>query len=71
MLWGRLACQNCMNQLWCTPESSDRITSSGSIFCSVPTTNSGRSGLVESPKCGRTKASHSRCQPCTCVRHGA
>ena len=24
---------NCMNQLWCAPESSDRITSFGSTFC--------------------------------------
>ena len=31
----------------------------------------GRSGLVESPKCGRTNASHSACQPCTSCRHAA
>jgi hypothetical protein len=69
MLCARFGFQNCMNQLWCTPESQVRIASSGSTFCSESTTYSGRSGVVSFPKLGRTCASHSLRQPSTSARH--
>jgi len=71
MLCVRRGFQNCMNQLWCTPESSVRMAFSGSTCCNASTTYSGRNGVVTSAKCGRTNFSHSAHHPATCARHSA
>ena len=44
MVCGRRAFQNCMNQLWWTPESSEMIASSGSTARQSATMRSGRIG---------------------------
>ena len=69
MLCVRFGFQNCMNQLWCTPESQVRIASSGITFCIASTTYSGLSGVVRMEKLGRTYASHSARHASTSARH--
>jgi hypothetical protein len=63
MVCGWRASQNCMNQLWCTPESSEMMASSGSTARQLATTRSGRSGEVWIWKLGAVKSCHSRRQP--------
>src|SRR5690606_12611042 len=71
MLLGRRGSQNCMNQLWCTPESNVMITSSGNVFCNVPTTYSGRIGVVIALKFGSTNLRHSSFHAAISSRHCA
>ncbi len=71
MVWGRRAFQNCMNQLWCTPESSAMMASSGSTARTSATTRSGCMGEAWTAKLGAVNRSHSPCQPLIRSRHGA
>jgi hypothetical protein len=66
---GRRASQNCMNQLWWMPESSEMIASSGSTARQSATIRSGRIGVVWSSKFGRMNFSHSARQPAICACH--
>ena len=68
---GRRASQNCMNQLWCTPLSSEMMASSGRALRTSFTTRSGRSGEPLMSKFGAVKACHSRFQPSIICCHAA
>ncbi len=71
MVCGLRASQNCMNQLWWTPESSEMMASSGSTRRQSATIRSGRNGEVWSSKFGAVCASQAARQPAISACHSA